>query len=139
MIEPKETVIDGKTFILSKCPATAGRRIVALYPSTALPKVGNYDLNEETMLNLISFVAIKNGDQMIQLTTKGLVDNHVGSWETLAKLEMAMLEYNCSFLQNGRISTFFDDFAQKLPTWISEMLTTLLVQLSEKGKPPSTN
>lgn len=136
MIEPKEIEIDGITFILSKFPATAGRRIAALYPTSALPKVGDYELNEQTMYLLMKYVAVRKGDMDVQLTTQSLIDNHVGSFETLLKVEWAMMEYNCSFFQNGRISNFLEDFAQKLPTLILEMWTTLSQQLSAKEKQP---
>jgi len=125
MIDPKSEIIDGKEFILSKFPAVAGRKIMAMYPLSAVPKVGDYDVNEKVMLMLMQYVAVKVGDQVLPLTTQNLIDNHVGSWETLAKIEIAMMEYNCSFFQNGRISTLFEDFAQKLPQWISQILTQL--------------
>ena len=139
MIEPKAVSIDGKDFILSKFPAVSGREIIAKYPLSGMPKLGDYQLNEETMLKLMSYVAVKINDAPVCLTTRGLVDNHAGSWETLAKIEIAMMEYNCSFFQDGRISNFFDDFAQKLPVWISKMLTGLSEQLLQTEKPASTS
>lgn len=139
MIEPKEVNIDGKEFILSKFPAIAGREIVAKYPLSGLPKLGDYQVNEETMLKLMSYVGVNIDDKPLMLSTRGLVDNHTGSWETLGKIEWAMMEYNCSFFQNGRISTFFEDFAQKLPQWISKTLMDLSAQLSQTERQPSTN
>lgn len=141
MIEAKRVIIDGKEFILSKFPAVAGREIIAKYPISAIPKLGDYKVNEETMLKLMSFVAVsmEPGPRELCLSTTALIDNHVGSWETLAKIEMAMLEYNCSFFQNGRISTFLDDIAQKLPQWITRMLTDLLPPSSQITKPRSKN
>jgi len=139
MIEPKVVNIDGKDFILSKFPAVAGRKIMAMYPLSSIPKFGDYKTNEEVMLMLMGYVGVKVGDQTIQLTTQGLIDNHTGSWETLAKVEIAMMEYNCSFFQNGRISSFFDDFAQKLPQWISKMLTDLSALSLQKEKPVLKN
>lgn len=139
MIEPKIVNIDGKEFILSKFPAVAGREIIAKYPLSGMPKLGDYQVNEETMLKLMSYVGVQMGDAPLMLSTRGLVDNHTGGWETLAKIEIAMMEYNCSFFQNGRISTFFDDIAQKLPQWISKMLTALSEQSLPKEKQPSMN
>jgi hypothetical protein len=139
MIEPKSVVIDGKNFILSKFPAVAGREIVAKYPLSAIPKIGDYEENQAVMLKLMSYVSIDNGATVIPLTTQALIDNHVGGWETLAKVEVAMMEYNVSFLANGRISSFFEEFAQMLPQWI----TSILIRLSERSSPmekqPSTN
>jgi hypothetical protein len=139
VIDPKEIEINGKNFILSKFPAIAGREIVAKYPLSGLPKLGDYAVNEETMLKLMAYVAVDTGGQKLPLTTRALVDNHVGDWETLAKVEMAMLEYNCSFFQNGRIRSFFQDIAQKLPALISKILTDSLQALSQTEKPPTTN
>lgn len=138
-IEPIEFELNGKTYTLSKFPAVAGREIIAKYPLTAMPKLGDYAVNEETMLKLMRHVYIKVGDHLIALENKTLVDNHVKSWEDLAQIEWEMLRYNCSFFQQGRISTFFADIVQKLPTLITRTLTDLSVALSEKGKQPSEN
>jgi len=140
MIEPKEIEIDGKKYIISKFPAIAGREIVAKYPMTALPKVGDYQLNEEAMLKLMSYVAIEIKDgHKINLITKALIDSHVTSWEVLAKLEIAMMQYNVSFFPQGRISTFFEDTARSVLAKTSKILTAFLEQLSPKEKPPSPN
>jgi hypothetical protein len=138
MIQPKEIEIEGKVYIISKFPAVSGREIIAKYPLSGAPKIGDYKVNEETMLKLMNYVAIpRSGDLLpLQLSTRALVDNHVESWEVLAKIEIAMMEYNCSFFQNGRISTFFEGFAQKLPQWITKILTDSLGQLSRTGKQP---
>lgn len=142
MLEPKELTIadpDGKehTYILSKFPAIAGREIVAKYPLSGMPKLGDYAVNEETMLKLMAFVGVKTDSGVLQLTTRALVDNHVRSWETLAKLEIGMMEYNCSFFGNGRASGFFEGIAQKLPTIVTKILTDSLQQLSAKSKQAS--
>lgn len=139
-IQPLEKEIDGKVFILHKFPAVAGREIVAKYPLSGMPKLGDYKVNEETMLKLMAFVAVPiEGAAPQFLTTRQLVDNHLPSWETLAKVEWAMMEYNCSFFGNGRASTFFDGIAQKLPSMITSILTDLSQQLSAKSKQRSTN
>lgn len=140
MIQPIEKEIDGVTYVLHKFPAVAGREIVAKYPLSGLPKLGDYKVNEETMLKLMAYVGVKqdNGN-VLMLTTRALVDNHVQGWETLAKLEMGMLEYNCSFFGNGRASGFFDGIAQKLPQLITQILTDSLQQSLAKSKQHSTN
>lgn len=137
LLEPKFVTIDGKEFILSKFPAVAGREIIAKYPLSAIPKVGDYKVNEETMLKLMRYVAVPGNDPQhpLTLSTIALIDNHVGNWETLAKIEIEMLEFNCSFFRNGRISTFLEDTARKVPTWITRILTDLSRQLSQQEKP----
>jgi len=139
LLEPKDIEIDGKVFILSKFPAVAGREIIAKYPTSMVPKIGDYKVSEETMLKLMSYVGVSIGDSVIPLTTIALVNNHTGNWETLAKLEIAMMEYNCSFFRDGRISNLLNDTAQKTPVWISKILTALSAQSSPTEKPPLTS
>lgn len=139
MIEPKEVQIDGKTFILSKFPAVQGREIVAKYPLSAMPKLGDYEVNEETMLKLMAFVGVPRDGAPLMLTTRALVDNHCGSWETLAKIEIAMMEYNVSFFGNGQGLSFLESLAQKALVSISKTLTDSLAQSSAAGKRPGTN
>ena len=144
LLEPKKTEIDGKTYILHKFPCIAGREIISKYPLSSVPKLGDYATNEEVMLKLMSYVCAisKNKDGKVlevQLNDKMLVEKHVPSWETLIKIEKAMLEYNCSFLEEGLISSFLGDLVQNFPQWISKMLTGLLEGLSEQEKLRSTN
>jgi len=140
MIEQEDIDIDGTTFTLSKFPAVAGRSIVVQYTTSGLPKVGDYAVNESIMLKLMSYVSVSNGaGGQIKLSTQALIDNHVGSWETLGRLEVAMMRYNCSFFADGRLSTLFDDIAQAIPQWISKILTALSPPSLPTEKPLSTS
>lgn len=145
MLEPKEVPIktqsgENRMYILSKFPAIQGREIIAKYPLSAMPKLGDYAVNEETMLKLMAFVAIpRDSGEPLRLSTKALVDNHVPDWETLARIEVAMMEYNVSFFGNGKGSTFLEAIAQKAQAFLSKTLTDSLVLSSQKEKPPSTN
>lgn len=148
-LEPKElqlTDAAGKvrTFIISKFPAIAGREIVTKYPVANLPKVGEYVQSEEIMLKLMSYVGVPSaaGGEPLMLTTRALVDNHAGDWETLAKVEWAMLEYNCSFFKGGLSSGFLESISQKAVTWITQTLIPSLgpslraaKRASESSKP----
>ncbi len=144
LLEPKEIAVslpDGTTkqYVISKFPAIAGREIVCKYPLSGMPKLGDYAVNEETMLKLMCYVAVPTESGSLRLNTRALVDNHVASWETLGRLEVAMLEYNCSFFGNGRASTFLDGIAQKAQVSISKILMGLLAQLSQKEGRRSKN
>lgn len=140
LIEPKEVPIPDqqgreKVFILSKFPAIQGREIIAKYPLSAMPKLGDYAANEETMLKLMAFVAIpREGGEPLPLSTRALVDNHCADWEQLARIEMAMMEYNVSFFGNGKGSTFLDAITAKAQAFLSKTLTDLSGQLSPKAK-----
>lgn len=140
LLEPKEVEIDGCQFIVGKFPATVGREIITKYPLSNLPKIGDYGVSEEIMLKLMTYVErITPTGEHIRLTTKTLVDNHVPNWEVLVKLEAASLEHNCSFFQNGKTSSFFARLGNLAQQKVSEILTGLLAQSSQAGKPPSTN
>jgi hypothetical protein len=141
MIQPKEIEINGKKFIISKFSAIAGREIIAKYIPSIMPKVGDYKVNEETMLKMMKHVGVIVDSQVtpLILSTQALIDNHVSDWEMLMKLEAALMEYNCSFFQNGRISTFFEDIAQKIPQYTLKMLTVLSELSSKAEKQPLTN
>ena len=141
MIEPKDIELDGKTYVISKFPAIAGREIITQYPVTGAPVIGNYKANEALMLKVLAFVAIKlegRPDPML-LNSPILIDNHVKSWETLMTLEKEMMVYNCSFFQNGRASTFFAGIAQMALTWITKTWIPALAQSWSTEKQPSTN
>lgn len=146
MIMPKPLPLKGqdgtaRTYVLSKFDAIAGREIVAKYPVANLPKLGDYGVSEATMLKVMTFVGIQleGRDEPLMLTTRDLVKNHVPDWEVLARLEWAMLEYNCSFFANGLNSVSLEGWMDKARPLISQILTALSAQSSEAGKPPSTN
>lgn len=146
MIQPKDLPLtrqDGTqgAFVLTKFDAISGREIVANYPVSNLPKLGDYRASEAVMLKAVGFVGIRleGRDEPQMLTTRELVNNHVRDWETLAKLEWAVLEYNCSFFGNGLTSVSFTEWLEKARPWISQMLTALSEQSSAPAKQPSTS
>lgn len=145
MLEPKEISIKtqagvDKVFIISKFPAIAGREIIAKYPLSGMPKLGDYQVNEETMLKLMCYVSAKTPDDgQIALTTKELINNHIPEWETLARIEIEMMGYNCSFFQQGKISSFLDTIKANAERSILSTLTDLLGRLSQQTKQASGN
>lgn len=144
LLEPKEVSVTtqkgkSKDFIISKFPAVAGREIFAKYPLSAFPKIGDYAVNEETMFKIMSYVAVKTGDTTVRLSTRELIDNHTEDWETLARVEMLVLQYNTTFFTAEKISTFFDAIVPMLKGWITSTLTDLSASLSQAGKQRSTN
>ena len=94
--------INGKKFVLSKFPAVAGREIISKYRAAGFPDIVDYKVSEETMLKLMSYVAVPiSGSNPLPLTTLALVNNHTVDWATLMKVEGEMLSYNSSFLPEG--------------------------------------
>ena len=128
-------------FILTKFNAWDGRELAALYPQTALPKVGDYQENERLAAKLLSYVAVPiEGADPVFLKTRELAANHCGNnWEVMAKVEFAMLEYNCSFFRDGRSWDFLENIMNKISSSVFEMLTNSLAQSSPVVTPQSTN
>lgn len=141
MIEPKKVDIKGRTFFLSKFPATAGYEIATQLPMQGIPKIGDFAAHQELISKLMCYVGVQSEgmDTPQMLTTQALVDNHTGDWETYALIVKEMMVYNCSFLTDGVIFNLFDDYAKKALVWISSTLTDLLAQSSPTEKQPLTN
>lgn len=143
-VEVTVTDIDGlpHTYTLTRFDAILGREVVAKYPMSNLPKLGDYAVSEEIMLKLMSCVGVKSEgapDGVQFLATRELYKNHVPDWECGAKIERAMMEHNTSFFSKGVVSNFLSGFTPTLTRWILSILTELSAQLSQQTKPPSTN
>lgn len=148
-LHPKTIELAGKQYVISKFPAITGREIVAKYPMSALPKIGDYAVNQEMCYKILSYVAVitENGTQL-PLTTRTLIENHCTfyrdpdgveyeGWEVTARLEKEMMEYNCSFFRDGRISAILGDTGLKVSQWITKTLTGLSVPSLPKEEPPT--
>lgn len=103
----KELTIGDRTYTIRKFKPTEGRRIVAGYPLSALPKLGDYNHNEELMRRLMTYVSVQlpNGTWQA-LVTDDLINNHTGSWERLVEIEWEVLKFNCPFLTDGSMLSF---------------------------------
>lgn len=151
LIKPRTIAVENKDgeskeFIISRLPATVAREVVAKYPTASLPKIGDYQTSEETMLLMMRYVAVVLEDREIRLTTKALVDNHVDDVVQLLRLEYQMLEENTGFFGSGGTSGFLDSLIRKVLRSIMPTLTPLLQQLSAQAtqatpssKPQSTS
>ena len=145
LLKPKDinlTDQDGveHTYVISRIPACEAKEIILQYPTSAMPKIGDWPLHEKLMFKLMSYVAVKGetGDPL-PLTTRALVNNHVPDWMILGKLELAMMDYNSAFFLSGGLSTFLKEFLARMPGLISKTLTDSLVQSLQTVKPPSKN
>lgn len=129
-----------RTYVLSNFDAVTGRQIITQYPMTGLPKIGEYVENEKLMFKLMSFVAIITKDgRKLRLSTPELVMNHVPNAEMLMKLEMKMMEKNCSFFRDGRSLDLLDTIAQIFSRKILQLLTPLSASSLPQDEQRSTN
>ena len=132
LIKPKDVEIkdsdgDVKTFIVSKIPAIPMREVMAKYPVSNIPKLGEYNVSEEVMQLLMRYVAVRLEDgREIALVNKALINNHVVDGEQLLRIEYAMLQYNTSFFGQGNLSTFLSGLiAKHLPLLIQTVTDSL--------------
>ncbi len=138
LIEPKDIEIvseqsgDTKSFVISKVPAIPMYKIVAKLPTTAIPKIGDFDEHEQTYMKLLSYAAVRNGENLLPLKTEQLINAHTGDWEVMGKLIAAMLENNVSFFANGKTSTFLAESITQVIALITKTLTDSLAQSSQK-------
>lgn len=143
--EPKEVTVEDKfgnkvTVLISKIPAIPCRELLAKYPLSAMPKIGDYPVNEEAMRKLMTYVAkpLEAGDP-IRLTTDALINQHIPSGELLLKVEWATMEYNVSFFAHGLSSSFLDNIKAKAHLLTMKILTDLSAASSAQGKRRSKN
>jgi len=141
MRNPKEVIIDtleGKqrAFVIHHMSAYDGRKVAVCYTQGALPKIGDYDVNEEMSLLMMRYVGVRieGNSELLMLTTKQLVENHIPDWECLARLEMEMIKYNTSFFQNGKALSLLNQFSEKGTELVTQMLTDLLERYSQVDK-----
>lgn len=133
LIKPKEVELknrDGevKKFIISRLPAIPMREVMAKYPVSNIPKLGEYQASEEVMKLLLSHAAVEVGDEgrQIRLSSASLINNHVDDAEQLLRLEYAMLEYNTSFFGQGGASTFLKGLIAEYLPLITQTVTASL-------------
>jgi hypothetical protein len=119
-----------KTFIISRVPAVPMRELMAKYPVSNIPKLGEYQASKDAMLLLMSFVAVEiaDRDEPLRLSTEQVVNNHVDDGEQLLRLEFAMLEYNTSFFGQGGASNFLSGLIKTHLPLIIQTLTDSLPQ-----------
>lgn len=132
LLNPEEVVITGRdgverTYIISTLPYPVGRKVAALYPTANMPKIGDYKVSEEVMLDLFKFVAIRheNGSEQ-RLVNMTLLSNHVPDAMTGLNLEVRMLAKNFDFFGKGGLSESLNRFLQERLPSIIRTLTPLL-------------
>lgn len=144
LIEPKEIKVKDrngkeKTFIISLIPATYAREIVAQWTANAMPKLGDYYVNEAMMFKIMCYVAVPNKSGQLRLSTRELIDNHVPDLWMLESLEKEMAQYNFGFFLGEEFSNLKERIIRIFSIWLTQIMTTSFRQSLQPEKPPSTN
>ena len=140
MLEKKNIVIDGKTYVLHQFPASQGhdlyKRLKALN--------GDVEKQHDYMLRAMAYVGVipdaNRPDYEIKLDSEVMLNNHVNSVKVLLDLEREITAYNFDFLSQGEIFvclTSPEKVAETMPS--IETLTDLLGALLNQGEQPSKN
>ena len=120
LIKPKLieiTNIDGNSlkFNIGRIPAIVGREILVGYPSSLIPKVGEYKENQALMIKLLSFVEGFNADdEPITLNNYHVINTYVTDTTTLMLLEKEMFAYNFPFLKFEKSKGLLSSMASNL-------------------------
>ena len=101
--------------------------------------MGDYKLSLELNAKLMAHVTKNIGEIDQPLNTPELIDNQTVDWELLSSLEDAMLDYNSSFLANGKDSIFSTICERSLMWLITQMSRELSGPSLDQEKPPSTS
>lgn len=105
-IQPKDMEIGGHKFAISKIPAVTAQ---AIYPSIAKSVkehglLGMTMLPVETVRNLMSFAAVKNGEIWLSLGNDEILDDTFkDNFGDLQKLLVAVERYTYDFFVSGNL------------------------------------
>ena len=124
------TRLDGTIgkFEIRQFSAMDGMRFITQYPSTltlSATKVGNYSISEKLMVEMFAYVSVILSDDMkIELTTRDLIDNHVGDFMTLQALIREMFDFNTHFFTSGNHLSFLTTIIRGITDTLIEMSQT---------------
>jgi hypothetical protein len=113
LIEPKETIIGGKQYLLTKFPAVAGREIFMQYSKgIKVSEDGKkFDIDgsamadsANTVIKLLAYAFVKVGENWIRLETRELIDAHISEIMDLIELENQMRAHSFFSSPKGKTS-----------------------------------
>lgn len=125
------------------------RDVMFNYPTTLLPKVGNYGENERLFKLLMKYVEVqpepdKNPDWWIRLDTEESINQNVSAKGVL-ELEKEVIDFSTDFFSSGKltqIGTTLGELARNILTnivlqSIAELSGTDIVSMLDKSVLPS--
>lgn len=135
--EPKEFhTLKSGTFIISKFPALAGRKIMFTYPLANTIKLVEYVQSEDIAAELLQYTEHVTDHGNIRIENKVLIDQHLDNWYDMVSVEIATLYYNFDFLGDGNLLSFWKTLTGGLEDKTIKILTRFVATLSEKGLRP---
>lgn len=144
LLKPKTVTVktmdgDVKTVIISRLPGLVQREVMAKYPTSALPKIGDYATNEEMALKMLSYCEVEtSAGTKVRLTTRDLIQNHLEDFRAIGSVEMEVVKYNFDFFGLGNGSHSLPDLGRAVITWTIKTWMELWPVLLEQAKQRST-
>ena len=125
------------------------RDVMFNYPTTLLPKIGNYGENERLFKLLMKYVEVqpepdKNPDWWIRLDTEESINQNVSA-KGVIQLEKEVIDFSTDFFSSGKltqIGTTLGELARNILTnivlqSIAELSGTDILTMLEKSEMPS--
>lgn len=125
------------------------RDVMFNYPTTLLPKIGNYGENERLFKLLMKYVEVqpepdKNPDWWIRLDTEESINQNVSA-KGVIQLEKEVIDFSTDFFSSGKltqIGTTLGELARNILTnivlqSIAELSGTDIVSMLDKSVLPS--
>ena len=132
LLNPTPLEVEGKdgvkrNYLLGDVPYLPdGREIASQFITTAVPKIGDYKLNEALSRKMFKYIAaVVDGSDPIILTTDALINNHVPDFITGIKLEEAMLERCLGFSVAGKLREYQGTWKNKGAGFLIKTLSQL--------------
>ncbi|MBR3163751.1 hypothetical protein IKF15_00370 [Candidatus Saccharibacteria bacterium] len=114
-----------------------GRKIMHQYPMTMLPKIGDYNENEELFRLLMRYVEVEVAPNVWQkLDTDELIKQHVSAKDTIV-LEREVVDLTTGFFSSGKLTSIAMGATEFFIQKIILTLTQLSGELLQAEKQPS--
>ena len=114
-------------FEIRQFSAMDGLKFVTQYPATLAlgsTKVSTYQVSEKLVVEMFAYVSvILDNDIKIALSTRDLIDNHVGDLLTLENLMREMLDFNTRFFTSGSHLSFLTTVIRGVVNCLAEVNT----------------
>lgn len=114
-------------FEIRQFNAMDGLKFVTQYPATLAlgsTKVSTYKVSEDLVVEMFAYVSIVlNDDLKIALSSRDLINNHVGDLLTLETLMREMLDFNTRFFTSGNHLNFLTTVIRGVIDCLAEVNT----------------
>jgi len=125
--EYKLIELSSKQYRIDKMDVFDTRRVCMTYPVNLLPKVGEYNQNEEMFRLLMKYVEVNINGNWVKLDNDELIRQHVEPMDCFL-LEKEVVDLTTGFFTSGKLQDFTMDI---LNLALQNVITTLMESLAQ--------